>query len=62
MEILGLLADGVLTALEPANLMICFIGVVIGLFVGAVVLSVGYKLYIAWLADTEPAAEQAAEA
>ena len=35
MEILGLLADGVGTALEPANLLICFIGVVIGLFVGA---------------------------
>ena len=35
MEILALLTDGVLTALEPANLLICFIGVVIGLFVGA---------------------------
>ncbi|MEM6661396.1 MAG: tripartite tricarboxylate transporter permease [Pseudomonadota bacterium] len=35
MEVLGLLADGVLTALEPTNLLICFIGVVIGLFVGA---------------------------
>jgi len=35
MEVLGLLADGVLTALQPANLLICFIGVVIGLFVGA---------------------------
>jgi len=35
MEVLSLLADGVLTALQPANLLICFIGVVIGLFVGA---------------------------
>jgi putative tricarboxylic transport membrane protein len=35
MEILSLLADGVLIALEPGNLIICFIGVVIGLFVGA---------------------------
>ena len=35
MEVLSLLSDGVMTALEPANLLICFIGVVIGLFVGA---------------------------
>ncbi|MEM7684081.1 MAG: tripartite tricarboxylate transporter permease, partial [Pseudomonadota bacterium] len=35
MEVLGLLLDGILIALEPANLLICFIGVVIGLFVGA---------------------------
>ncbi|MEM7746088.1 MAG: tripartite tricarboxylate transporter permease [Pseudomonadota bacterium] len=35
MEVLSLLADGILIALEPGNLMICFIGVVIGLFVGA---------------------------
>lgn len=35
MEVLSLLADGVATALEPSNLLICFIGVVIGLFVGA---------------------------
>jgi putative tricarboxylic transport membrane protein len=35
MEVLNLLADGVLTALQPTNLLICFIGVVIGLFVGA---------------------------
>jgi putative tricarboxylic transport membrane protein len=35
MEVLSLLADGVWTALQPANLLICFIGVVIGLFVGA---------------------------
>jgi putative tricarboxylic transport membrane protein len=35
MEVLGLLADGVWAALQPANLLICFIGVVIGLFVGA---------------------------
>ena len=35
MEILGHLGDGVLAALQPANLLICFIGVVIGLFVGA---------------------------
>lgn len=35
MEILSLLADGILTALEPGNLLICFIGVIIGLFVGA---------------------------
>ena len=35
MDILGLLLDGILTALEPGNLLICFIGVVIGLFVGA---------------------------
>lgn len=35
MEVLSLLADGILTALQPGNLLICFIGVVIGLFVGA---------------------------
>lgn len=35
MEVLSLLADGILIALEPGNLLICFIGVVIGLFVGA---------------------------
>ena len=35
MEVLALLADGILIALEPGNLLICFIGVVIGLFVGA---------------------------
>ncbi|MEM0989944.1 MAG: tripartite tricarboxylate transporter permease [Pseudomonadota bacterium] len=35
MDVLSLLADGILIALEPANLLICFIGVVIGLFVGA---------------------------
>jgi putative tricarboxylic transport membrane protein len=35
MEVLSLLSDGVMTALQPANLLICFIGVVIGLFVGA---------------------------
>lgn len=34
MDVLSLLADGILIALEPANLLICFIGVVIGLFVG----------------------------
>ncbi|MEM1298656.1 MAG: tripartite tricarboxylate transporter permease [Pseudomonadota bacterium] len=35
MEVLSLLADGILIALEPGNLLICFIGVIIGLFVGA---------------------------
>lgn len=35
MEVLSLLTDGILTALQPGNLLICFIGVVIGLFVGA---------------------------
>ena len=35
MEILALLIDGILTALEPANLGLAFLGVVIGLFVGA---------------------------
>ena len=35
MEVLSLLADGILIALEPANLLVCFIGVVVGLFVGA---------------------------
>ena len=34
---------------------------IIGLFVGAVVLSLGYKLYIAWLADSEQAAAEQAE-
>lgn len=35
MEVLDLLFQGIGTALQPANLLICFIGVVIGLFVGA---------------------------
>lgn len=35
MEVLSLLADGILIALQIENLLICFIGVVIGLFVGA---------------------------
>ena len=34
---------------------------IIGLFVGAVVLSLGYKLYEAWLADT-PSVDEVAEA
>ncbi|MEL6478551.1 MAG: tripartite tricarboxylate transporter permease [Pseudomonadota bacterium] len=35
MDVLSLLADGVLIALQLENLLICFVGVVIGLFVGA---------------------------
>ncbi|MEM1384969.1 MAG: tripartite tricarboxylate transporter permease [Pseudomonadota bacterium] len=35
MEVLALLGDGILAALEPANLFLAFIGVAIGLFVGA---------------------------
>ncbi|MEL6479935.1 MAG: tripartite tricarboxylate transporter permease, partial [Pseudomonadota bacterium] len=35
MEVISLLLDGILTALEPTNLFLAFIGVAIGLFVGA---------------------------
>ncbi len=35
MEVLSLLTDGILEALSPTNLFLSFIGVVIGLFVGA---------------------------
>lgn len=35
MEVLSLLADGIFAALSPTNLLLTFIGVVIGLFVGA---------------------------
>ena len=35
LEILGLLGDGIWIAIQPVNLGICVLGVVIGLFVGA---------------------------
>ncbi|ETX28820.1 tripartite tricarboxylate transporter permease [Roseivivax isoporae] len=35
MEVLGFLADGILMALEPLNLMLILIGVSVGLFIGA---------------------------
>ena len=36
MEILGLLYDGFLIALQPLNITVVIIGVVVGLFIGAV--------------------------
>ena len=35
MEILGLLGDGMLIALQPLNLLLIFVGVTVGLFIGA---------------------------
>jgi putative tricarboxylic transport membrane protein len=35
MEILGLLADGMLLSIQPLNLLLIFIGVTVGLFIGA---------------------------
>ncbi len=35
MEILGLLGDGMLIAIQPLNLLLIFIGVTVGLFIGA---------------------------
>ena len=35
MEILGLLYDGFLIALQPLNITVVIIGVVVGLFIGA---------------------------
>ena len=36
MEVIGALLDGIYVALEPVNLGLAIIGVVVGLFVGAV--------------------------
>ena len=35
MEVFSLIADGVLTAVQPVNLMLIVIGVTVGLFIGA---------------------------
>ncbi len=35
MEVLGLLFDGIAACFEPLNLMLIFIGVTVGLFIGA---------------------------
>ena len=35
MEVFGLLMDGIAACFEPLNLMLIFIGVTVGLFIGA---------------------------
>ena len=35
MEVFSLITDGVLTAVQPVNLMLIIIGVTVGLFIGA---------------------------
>ena len=49
METFGLLLDGVFTSLQWFNLALLIFGCLIGLFVGAVALSVGYKLLMSWV-------------
>ena len=47
--ILVALGGGLLEAFQPINLAMIMLGCVIGLFVGAIILALGYELFMAWL-------------
>ena len=52
----------------PVPMLVVFLGAIggfivrfIGLFLGAVILSVGYKLFVAWMADKEAQSDEKLE-